>query len=393
MPRNRSRVKVLGMSERPLRVVIAGGGVAALEAMIALRTLAEERAKVTLLAPETEFSYRPLAVAEPFQLGQVQRFELAALAGGCGAHHVLGGLAVVDADERRIRTTRAVEMRYDALLVACGAQARPGIPGALTFRGSTDVPDFRALLADLDAGVVKRVVFAVPGGVTWSLPLYELALLTASRLSGRGVEGVELTLVTPEDDPLRIFGREASDDLRALLAARGIALKTSAYAEAFESGSLRLVPGEALEADRVVALPRLNGVRLVGIPQDTDGFIRVDRHGRVEGLVDVYAAGDITDFPVKQGGLATQQADAVAEAIAARAGADLTPRPFEPVLRGLVLTGETPRYLRAELKRGLGGRSAVDDEPLWWPAGKIAGRYLGPYLAEHSGLAFGASRA
>ncbi len=113
----------------------------------------------------------------------------------------------------------------------------------------------------------------------------------------------------------------------------------------------------------------------------------------MEGLADVYAAGDITDFPVKQGGLATQQADAVAEAIAARAGADVTPRPFEPVLRGLVLTGETPRYLRAELKRGLGGRSAVDDEPLWWPAGKIAGLYLGPYLAEHAGLAFGASRA
>ena len=379
------------MVDRPLRVVIAGGGVAALEAMVALRALAEGRAEVTLLAPEAEFSYRPLAVAEPFQVGEVQRFELANLAGGCGAHHVRSALAAVEAEERRIRTTRAVEMRYDALLIACGTQARPGIPGALTFRGPSDVPAFRALLDELDRGYVRQLVFAVPGGVTWSLPLYELALLTAARLARRAVRGVELTLVTPEDEPLGLFGREASDDIGALLAARGIVLRTGAYAEAFEPGRLRLVPGETLDADRVVALPRLKGPFLAGIPQDGEGFVRVDPHGRVEGLDDVYAAGDITDFPVKQGGLATQQADAAAEAIAARAGADLTPRPFAPVLRGLVLTGGVPRHLRAELKGGLGDRSTVSDEPLWWPAGKIAGRYLSPYLAERAGLAYGSS--
>jgi sulfide:quinone oxidoreductase len=376
------------------RVLIAGGGVAALEAMIALRELAEERVELVLLAPEREFVYRPLASAAPFRVGDVLRFDLERLAGGRDARYIRGSLAAVEADAHRIRTTHGAELVFDALLIACGAQAKLAVPGALTFRGPADVPALEALLDELDAGYVRRVVFAVPGGVTWTLPLYELALLTAARLARRGITGVELILATSEDGPLGIFGREASDDVRALLEARGITLETRVYAHEFAGGELRLVPGPSLAADRVVALPRLQGPFFPGVPQDGDGFVRVDAHSRVEGLEDVYAAGDITQFPVKQGGLAAQQADAAAEAIAAQAGAPLRPPPFKPVLRGLVLTGGAPRYFRAVLTGGHGETSAVASGPLWWPAGKIAGRYLGPYLAEHAGLAFrGAPRS
>ena len=103
-------------------------------------------------------------------------------------------------------------------------------------------------------------------------------------------------------------------------------------------GELRLVPEGSIAADRVVALPRLRGPRIDGLPQTVEGFLSVDAHGQVHGLADVFAAGDITSFPVKQGGIAAQQADAAAEIIAANAGADLTPQPFRPVLRGLLLT-------------------------------------------------------
>jgi sulfide:quinone oxidoreductase len=111
--------------------------------------------------------------------------------------------------------------------------------------------------------------------------------------------------------------------------------------------------------------------------------VRADEYGRVEGHDDVYAAGDITTFPLKQGGIATQQADAAAESIAALAGASVTPRPFKPVLRGLLLTGLTPRFMSASL---LDDASEVDSEPLWWPPAKIVGRYLAPFLAQHVGL-------
>ena len=62
----------------------------------------------------------------------------------------------------------------------------------------------------------------------------------------------------------------------------------------------------------------------------------MDEHGRVSGIEDVYAAGDATTFPIKQGGLAAQQAVAAAEAIVARHGTDLDPQPFRPVLRGML---------------------------------------------------------
>jgi CBS domain-containing protein len=106
----------------------------------------------------------------------------------------------------------------------------------------------------------------------------------------------------------------------------------------------------------------------------------------VPGLDDVFAAGDITRFPVKQGGIAAQQADAAAEMIAANAGADLTPQPFRPVLRGLLLTGRQPRYLRQEITGGAGDVSVASPEPLWWPPAKIVGRYLAPFLGVFAGV-------
>jgi sulfide:quinone oxidoreductase len=374
------------------RVVIAGGGVAALEAMVALHELAAGLVDIELLSPNTEFAYRPSAVAEAFDLGSVQRFPVAALAGACGARHHLGSLAAVYPDERRARTGRLVPLTYDALLIAIGVDVHQAVAGALTFRGPQDVAAFRALLADLEAGRVRRLIFAVPSGVTWSLPLYELALLTADRLARRGIRGARLQVVTPEEAPLQVFGPKAGETVNSLLEQKGIELLLRWYPHAFEDGLLRLLPGGALdgalEADAVVALPSLRGQAIPGIPHDGGDFIRTDPHGRVEGLTSVYAAGDITAFPVKQGGLAAQQAEAVAETIAASAGATVEPRPFEPVLRGVVVTGGAPVYLRAEIDGGPGDASQADIEPLWSPPGKIAGRYLGPFLAEQAGLAF-----
>ena len=226
------------------------------------------------------------------------------------------------------------------------------------------------------------LVFAAPGGVTWPLPLYELALQTASFAAEHELD-VDLTLVTPEDAPLALFGAEASSSVGELLRDRRVTLLTGRYPVAFDGSELELAPIGGIKTDRVVALPRLRGEPIDGIPADADGFIPTDRHGRVQDVDDVFAAGDVTAFPVKQGGLAAQQAVAAAEQIAALAGADIEPRPFQPVLRGLVLTGSSPLFVRAE-PTGAGQTSVAADEALWWPPAKIAGRYLAPFLAEHA---------
>jgi sulfide:quinone oxidoreductase len=367
------------------RVLIAGGGVAALEAALALRALGEGRVSVELLAPEPLFWYRPMSVSEPFGLGEARHFELQELAAAAGATFLPGTLNGLDAS-RKLAITSTGTFGYDALLIACGALPRPAISGALTFRGPADTDKLRELLAAVKAGAVRRLAFVVPWGASWTLPAYELALLTAATLAADETGGVELMLVTPEREPLALFGPAASETVEKLLADRGVELHTGSFAEEFADGKLRLARDGSIDADRVVALPRLHGPRLDGVPQTVEGFIPVDSHALVVGFRDVYAAGDITSFPVKQGGVAAQQAGAAAEAIAAAAGADLEPQPFRPVLRGLLLTGESPRYLRREITGGFGETSVVDEEPLWWPPAKIVGRYLAPFLGSLAGV-------
>ena len=371
------------MATNRMKVLIAGGGVAALEAAVALRELAEDRVSVELLGPEPHFWYRPLAVAEPFALGEVRHFELSKLAADAGASFTPGKLVSVDAARRVAYTSPGGAVSYTTLLIACGAVPKPVVDGAITFRGPADTAKIEKLLAEIEAGDVRRVVFAVPTGAVWSLPAYELALMTSAWGLRRAI-GVEVGLVTPEDEPLQIFGPEASGAVRALLDERGIVLHTRAYPAEARPGELLLVADGIVVADRVVALPRLQGPRIGGVPQTFEGFIPVDPHGRVIGMTDVYAAGDITTFPVKQGGIAAQQAEAAAEAIAAAAGADLSARPFRPVLRGLLLTGGEPRYLRSDPAGG-DDASQASPEPLWWPPAKIVGRHLAPFLAKVAG--------
>jgi sulfide:quinone oxidoreductase len=371
--------------ERNQRVLIAGGGVAALEASLALRDLVGHRVEIVLLAPEDRFVYRPLAVATPFELGEPPQFELDALAADLAVSHHRGALAAVDVDRRLAATKDGEEISYDMLVVASGAEPEDAVPGAFTFRGLEDAATFGELLHEIEEGDASAIVFAMPSGVSWSLPLYELALFTAGRLADWGSVG-NLMIVTPEDAPLALFGRTASETVERLLASRDVGVRTSTHPLQFAKGELSVVPDDAIPADRVVALPRLRGNPPVGLPRDASGFLPVDEHGLVRGLSDVYAAGDVTSFPIKQGGIAAQQADAVAEAIAARIGGYGAPekaRPFRPVLRGLLLTGAGAQRMRSEVTGGRGD-SEVSAEMLWFPDGKIAARYLTHYLARQA---------
>jgi sulfide:quinone oxidoreductase len=373
--------------ERPFhaqpKVLIAGGGVAGLETMLALRHHASERIDIELMAPAREFVYRPLATAEQFGLGSALRFDLARIAADASADYTPDAIVSVDPEQGTACTRSGKERSFDVLVIACGARMRVGLPGATTFWGARWSPwgdaAFSALLQEIDAGEVRDVVFVLPGGANWPLPIYELALLTASRAGPASELG--LTIVTHESAPLAMFGARASERIGELLEAHRITVVTSTYAAELEDGYVQLVPAGRLAADRVVALPRLEGRPIPGIPQDKNGFIPVDPHGVARGIPDVYAAGDIVAFGIKQGGIAAQQADAVAEHIAARAGAPVEPRPFSPVLRGLLLTGREPRYLRNEATGGKGDTSAIATSALWWPPAKIAGRFLAPYLA------------
>jgi sulfide:quinone oxidoreductase len=312
----------------------------------------------------------------------MRRYPLAAIATDTGAHLVEDSLVGVDIPAHRAQLRSGAELGYDVLLVAVGARPEPVLPGAMTFAGERDAPGIRDLLEKVRRGAIGRMAFAIPTGVSWPFPLYELALSMASASREPGTRDVELTLVTPEDAPLQIFGATAARSVGELLDEHGIKLITSHQPRRVAPGRLELTPAdEVVMADVVVAAPRLRGPAVPGLPSDPHGFLPIDEHGRVAGVEDVYAAGDGTAFPIKQGGLAAQQADAAAEAIALRAGAAVDPQPFRPVLRGLLFGVGGQRYLRADVSGAAGDSSESSEDALWWPPAKIAARRLSPYLA------------
>ncbi len=365
----------------PFRVLIVGGGVAGLEAALALRELAGERIATTLLSGTREFVYRPMRVAEPFGGTVARHYSLAEIARDAGAELILDTFKWLDADGRTVHTGGGEAIQYDALLLAPGAVLRPGFKHALTLDDALLDEQLHGLIQDVEGGYVRRLAFLAPTPMPWPMPLYELALMTARRAYDMNVE-VSIALVTPEDAPLASFGAPVSEAVARLLEENNILALTSAHAETPVVGHVSVRPGaRQLHVDRVVALPQLFGPKLPGVPTGSaGGFIPVDAHCRVPALERVYAAGDATDFPVKLGGIAAQQADIAAQAIAALAGAPIQPEPFHPIVHAVLLGGEKPLYLSAHLTGDHGSSSEISETPPASGTTKIAAHYLAPYL-------------
>lgn len=184
---------------------------------------------VTLLTPETEFVHQAVSVREPFAGAHAARHSIARISRDLGAELHTDSLAWVAPGQHAAFTASGTEIPYDVVTVAVGARREVPYDQVTTFRGLDDVEGIRGIVEDVEAGYTKRLAFVVPPGTTWPLPLYELALMTAARAREMGVSP-ELTVVTPEEAPLGVFGSEASVALAQLLAARGIEVESSTYA-------------------------------------------------------------------------------------------------------------------------------------------------------------------
>src|SRR3954470_5433761 len=126
---------------RPPRVVVAGGGVAALETCLALRAhLHADELRIALLTHEREFRLRPLDVLAPFDGPPAWHVPLRRFAADHGVALITDAAAAVDVDAREVETAPGERPPSDPLLGAVGARAEPAVPGAVTFRGAADAP-------------------------------------------------------------------------------------------------------------------------------------------------------------------------------------------------------------------------------------------------------------
>jgi sulfide:quinone oxidoreductase len=327
---------------RPLHVVVAGGGSAAAEAALALHEHAGPRVRLTLVAPEPRVPVaRPVSarLPEPFRDRHPHRSSIRAIAARAGGSVRAGRVVAVDAARHRVCLADRRSVDYDALVLAVGARPRPAYDRALTFFGRAGTVAINRLTAEVGDGHARALAFVVPPGMTWPLPLYELAIQTATALRDAG-HAVPVRLITPEATPLALFGIAGDAAVTSLLAEAGVRF-TGATAVVPGPGGVLCegVDGPPLIEDRVVALPVLDGPALPGVPATAGGHVLVDGLGAVRGLPDVFAAGDATCSPLKHLDAARAQAAVVAATLAARAGAYVPPEPPARTVRAHLLAG------------------------------------------------------
>jgi len=361
------------------RIVIAGGGVAALEATVALRSLGGHRVAPVLVTPTTEFSFRAREVGEPFGKAAPLRLALSELLGDLDVLHVRDAAVAVDTGARLVRTASGRRIPYQGLLVAVGGTPYPAYAHGITFDRPQQPEAFDELLSDVRAGLVGDVALVVPDAAGWTLPAYDLACMLQAWATREQLP-LRVRVVTAEATPLEAFGSRASRVVAEVLGRCGIEVVGGAE-PLLVSDTTLTAGGHWITADRLVSLPRLAGPRLRGLPCDWDGFIQVGQDGAVPGSPGVYAAGDGAAYPRKQGGLAAQQADIAVRALLHRAGVGVPAPPEAPTLRGVLATPEGPLYLEARSAYGSPEpKSVASFEPLWDPPSKVATRWLGPFL-------------
>ncbi|HEX5911203.1 MAG TPA: FAD-dependent oxidoreductase [Thermoleophilaceae bacterium] len=365
-------------------VLIAGGGVAALEAVLRLRRLAGDQIDLTVLAPNEEFVYRALTVGEPFSRGAPEPHPVGPLLHHADAAWVRDSMTSVDVEDQVVHTAGGSRLAFDALLIAVGARPKAVVPHARTFDDRHADEMLRGVVQDIEGGYVRRLAFVSPPGPVWPLPLYELALMSAHAARDAGIDDMQIDLFTAESRPLPAFGPTVGSAVAGLLQDAGIRFHASSEPEVAGTGRLVTPAGDELRVDSLVALPRLTGPPVKGIPLGDHGFIDVDEHCEVKGTGHrVYAAGDAIAFPVKHGGVGAQAADVAAAAIANRAGLDVPLVPFHPVVHGKLLTGAGPKFLFTRYVGGEGFDSVIADTPVG-STEKVTAAELTPYLQRNA---------
>lgn len=354
-------------SESRPRVVIAGAGMAGVEAALALDAFMDGRARVTVVDAAGRFAVPATAAGRAFGIAPAVDVPLARLLTGTGVLLRPARLVAVDPGRRLAMLAGGELLGYEHLIVAVGGRAVAPLGEALTFRGHADAHELRGLIDGVadhaERGAHTDLVVSIPYGCGWPLAGYDIALMAREHLVAQGHGDLcRVQVVTAEAAPLAVFGPAASASVTGTLGRAGIEIITGTEVVAFAWGRLTTSDGRQLPADRVVSLPLLRGPGIEGLPMDEDGFVVCDAEGRVEDAPGVRVVGDAGTFPVKEGGIASGQADAVAAEIARSHGIDAEalrfPQPDETAPPGDGASG--PR----------------------WPVPKVTGRFLAPFLRD-----------
>ena len=295
------------------RIVIIGGSFGSLSAAFTLRRkLDPERAEITLLSREENFTFVPsltwVAVGSR-RLSQISIGLSAPLAGKQVAF-VNDAVIAIDTEKKTV-TTANREFSYDFLIIATGHRsANEAVEGLGPFTGPGHSPmsaPEAEELATAVQGLLRNpapvLVGAAPGASCIG-PAYELAFGIDYLLRKKKLRHlVPMTFVTPEPY-LGHMGMGGAGKIRQLLEGaleeRDISYRTSAAIKRITPGGIDIEGETPIESQLSIVIPPLAGVDVVAkTPQlsNPKGFIVVDEHFRHKVAEGVYAIGVAVALP------------------------------------------------------------------------------------------------
>ncbi len=387
-------------------VCVVGAGTAGLEGLFSAREALGVEAQLRLVAPDSEFRYRPMDARALFRPAQERGVAIAELAAQAGADWVADRAVAVSEADREVLTRDGDTVGFDYLLLALGGRSRRALRQGHVWERGSDPGFLDETIAGIAAGELGSVAIVVPRGARWSLPAYELALVLAWTAAATDAQ---VTLITAEEHPLAALGPAVTDTVTRELEAAGVKTITGVEPidrprhdpEPPEPSHLVLVPeqpadltgslvgrpsdparvglgaGSQAEFDRLISLPTVDGPYLAGVATDAAGFIEVDDGLRVCGCERVWAAGSCIAAALEHSALAAGQADAAIAAIAGVAGVSPADASGAPELTGMLLTGQREQWLDENPPE----TRQPSTRCLWWPPGRAVGRTLAKQIA------------
>lgn len=287
-------------------LLIIGAGFAGLwSALSAMRLLDQHGrsdVRVTLLAPQAELRIRP-RFYEPDV--HSMRAPLLDLFAATGVRFVQGLALSIDAEGRQVTYRDAAgeeaTLGYDRLILAAGSQLfRPGVPGLAEHAFDVDQIEQAARLEQHLCALAKRpdcvarnTVVVAGGGFTG----IETATELPARLRAILGDQAQVRVIVIERNSQ--VGASLGDGIRpAILEASrelGVEWRLGASVAAVDADGVVLDDGQRIDSHTLIWTVGFRASDLtqqIAAPRDALDRLQVDRHLKVEGMSDIYAAGD-----------------------------------------------------------------------------------------------------
>jgi sulfide:quinone oxidoreductase len=304
------------MVANPVRVVIAGGGIAGVPLAYAVKEKLHGRADVTLVSDSPDFHFIPANpwIALKLRAATDVTFALEPLLAARKIALRVAALEEIDLEGSELKLAGGASLAYDYLVIATGIRpdcnAIPGMTGNPRVHSVIRPSEAVAACGPFEAFLSRPgpVLIAAAPRVPTIGPMYEYAFLLDSDLRRRALrQRVPITLVTPEPYPghVGLDKPVAREELRHALKSQGIdwignsALRSCEgrrisfhVFEGSPQGTLRHA-----EFDYAMIWPPFRGVEAVercSAICDADGLIVVDEYQRAAGRSNVFAVGACT---------------------------------------------------------------------------------------------------